>query len=107
MVKQFNLGFSGRRTPEVNWVNQLNSSLRGERVSSLPLAWTAAPVLKHEHVGVGVTGAQVVTGALSAFGLQRNIRERSVQACPDFFNSGKVNQSSIPEHVLIQKVSWA
>ena len=40
-------------------------------------------VLEQEHVAHGLAGAQVVTGALSAFGLQRNIPESYVRACPD------------------------
>ena len=51
MVKQFNWGFSGRGTPEVNSVGDLNSSLGGERLlllhetSTAQLARTAAPVV--------------------------------------------------------------
>ena len=79
------------RTPEVSSVGKFNSSLGGERVPSLPEASTAAVsegrcacrasitnVLEHQHVAHGVTGTQVVTGALSIFALQKNIRERFV-----------------------------
>ena len=52
VVEQFNWGFSSWRTPKVNLVGDLNSSLRGERVLSLPEAstapspWTAASVMR-------------------------------------------------------------
>ena len=55
-------------------------------------------VLVQEHVAHGLAGAQVMTGALSAFGCKGT-------CLSGFVNSGKVDQSSIPEHEYSARLS--
>ena len=78
---------------------------------SLPEALTAAvsadssacresitSVLEQVHVACGLTGAQVVTGALSAFLVAKEHLGELCLSLSVFVISGKVNQSSIPKH---------
>ena len=55
-------------------------------------------VLEQVHVASGLTGTQVVTGTLSAFLVAKEHSGELCLSLSEFVNSGKVNQSSIPEH---------
>ena len=56
-------------------------------------------MLELEHNALGVTGAQVVTGTLSAFGCKGTLGELC-SSLSGFVNLGKVNQSSVTKHIF-------
>ena len=58
-------------------------------------------VLEQVHVLRGLTGAQVVTGALSAFLVAKEHLGELCSSSSGFVNLRKVDQSSIPEHIFI------